>query len=94
MDLTLSDPWPNPFNPRVHLRFRLADGLTGRLRVHDLRGHLVADLWEGVGTGRETSVVWNGVDQMGRACPSGTYGFILSDSSGRQGSRVTGTLLR
>lgn len=93
-DLSLSAPWPNPFNPRVNIRFSLPADLSGRLTVHDLRGNLVAEVWRGVGTGRETSAVWSGVDQAGRACPSGTYGFMLTDRAGRQSTFVTGTLLR
>ncbi|MEN8006604.1 MAG: hypothetical protein ABFS42_06280, partial [Candidatus Krumholzibacteriota bacterium] len=34
-DLSLSDPWPNPFNPRVSVRFDLPEGRPGRLVVHD-----------------------------------------------------------
>ncbi|MEN8008181.1 MAG: FlgD immunoglobulin-like domain containing protein, partial [Candidatus Krumholzibacteriota bacterium] len=93
-DFSLSDPWPNPFNPRVSVRFDLPEGRPGRLVVHDLRGNMVTELWRGVGTGQETSVSWNGRDYAGRACPSGTYGFVLSDNAGRQSSRVTGTLIR
>lgn len=93
-DLSLSGLWPNPFNPRVSVRFDLPLGRPGRLVVHDLRGNLVIELWSGVGTDGETSVSWDGRDHAGRACPSGTYGFILSDNTGRQSSRMTGTLLR
>ncbi len=90
----LSAPWPNPFNPRVSVQFSLAEGLPDQLTVHDLRGRLVAELWQGVGTGFQTTLNWNGTDRTGRTCPSGTYGFVLSDQSGRQTTRVTGTLLR
>ena len=93
-NLFLSTPWPNPFNPRVNIRFSLPADLPGRLMVHDLRGNLIAEVWRGIGTGRETNAVWNGVDQAGRACPSGTYGFMLTDGAGRQSAFVTGTLLR
>ncbi len=92
--LSLATPWPNPFNPRVSVRFSLPENLQGRLRVHDLRGNLVAEVWRGTGTGRDMNAVWNGTDKAGRACPSGTYAFVLSDLEGRQSSRVTGTLLR
>jgi hypothetical protein len=93
-NLSLSTPWPNPFNPRVNVRFSLPEDLAGHLRVHDLRGNLVAEIWRGTGTGREMNAVWNGTDKEGRACPSGTYAFILSDQAGRHSNRVTGTLLR
>jgi len=93
-NLSLSQPWPNPFNPRVNVRFSLPEDLAGHLRVHDLRGNLIAEVWRGTGTGREMNAVWNGTDKEGRACPSGTYAFILSDLAGRHSNRVTGTLLR
>jgi hypothetical protein len=92
--LSLSAPWPNPFNPLVHIRFNLTANESGLLRVHDLRGNLVAEIWRGTGTGDEMTATWNGTDTTGRACPSGTYGFILSHPDGGSSTRVTGTLLR
>ena len=93
-NFTLSAPWPNPFNPRVSIRFSLPEGRPGQIRVHDLRGHLVTDIWSGVGDGLETTVTWNGTDSAGRACPSGTYGFTLTDRASGRTRRLTGTLLR
>lgn len=90
----LSEPWPNPFNPRVNVLFELPPGVPGQLAVFDLRGNLVTEIWRGIGTGEEVGAVWNGTDRTGRACPSGTYGFILTDQAGRHSARVTGTLLR
>lgn len=92
--LALSPPYPNPFNPRVNLRFELPAGVAGQLRVHDLRGNFVAEIWRGEGGPGGMNAFWSGTDQLGRACPSGTYGFVLSDLGGRQTARATGTLLR
>jgi hypothetical protein len=94
LDIGLSPPWPNPFNPRAHLSFNLPTGMNGQIRVFDLRGNLVADLWRGTGTGQDQSLTWNGIDSAGRVCPSGTYGFILTAGEHRISARVTGTLLR
>lgn len=93
-EIILSLPHPNPFNPRVGLNFTLPVGVPGRLAVHDMRGRLVATIWRGEGNGKETNVTWSGMDQTGQTCSSGTYAFILSDQTGRQAARVTGTLLR
>jgi|GEM_PF-6164786 len=92
--VALDDPWPNPFNPRVHIRFELPAGMSGQLSVHDLRGRRVAEVWRGVGSGREMTALWDGRDLAGRACSSGTYGFLLTDGTGQAAGQVSGTLLR
>jgi hypothetical protein len=94
LDISLSTPWPNPFNPRVNLWFNLPEGVSGQLRVHDLRGRMVAEIWQGTGTGLPTRVSWSGTDKTGKTCPSGAYGFVLTDQAGGYSTRVSGTLLR
>ena len=65
--------YPNPFNPRTTLTFRLpADGYA-RLEILDARGRRVATVWDGAATAGVTRVVWDGADAQGRAVPSGVY---------------------
>ena len=65
--------FPNPFNPRTTLAFRLpADG-HARLEVFDVAGRRVATVWDGPAVAGVTRVVWDGVDSQGRPVPSGTY---------------------
>jgi len=79
---------PNPFNPRAEIVF--AAPQAARLTIHDARGRRVLDVPVGE-TGRWT---WDGVDQDGRALPSGTYLLRLEAGGGRVLARQTATLVR
>lgn len=65
--------WPNPFNPRTTVGFRLAARSPVRLTVHDLAGRLVAVLAEGVLGAGDHAVSWDGRDQGGGAASAGVY---------------------
>ncbi len=67
------EAFPNPFNPRVTLKFEVAAGASAQLDIFDLRGRLVAPLgarYRGPGPHR---VTWDGRDVRGRELPSGVY---------------------
>lgn len=83
---------PNPFNPQLEIRWELPAAATVRVAIHDARGRLVRDLDLGsrpVGTG---SAMWNGTDDAGRACASGTY--VLRMQAGTETVSRTVTLVR
>jgi hypothetical protein len=64
---------PNPFNPRTTITFEVpAPGLV-RVRIHDLRGAVVATVLEEVLPRGRHSVPWKGLDDLGRIVASGTY---------------------
>lgn len=65
---------PNPFNPRVTVRFALAGPQSVDLDVYDLRGRHVRSLLadERLAAGRH-GVTWDGRDDSGQAQASGTY---------------------
>jgi hypothetical protein len=64
---------PNPFNPSVTIRWSAPAGSRATVRVHDLAGRLVADLFGGANPGSGGEVVWNGRDASGRAVAAGVY---------------------
>jgi hypothetical protein len=74
LQLQVSDPFPNPFNPTVHVRYFMPDDEVPTLRVLDLRGRLVAELPAPTGGGWQT-VTWDGTDGAGQGAGSGTYVF-------------------
>jgi hypothetical protein len=84
----LHDNYPNPFNGGTTLVFGLAQPGRVRIRVHDLRGRLVATLLdEQRGEGYD-QVTWAGTDDGGRMLPSGVYAARLEAS----GTVVTRTM--
>jgi aminopeptidase N len=81
---------PNPFNPRVALRFFLAEPAYVKLRVFDMRGRLVNTLVDGLQPSDLTQVNWDGSDATGARVASGVYVVYLTSAQGvEQSQRVT-----
>jgi hypothetical protein len=69
---------PNPFNPYTEIRVKLGDMFTpgsNRLtvRIYDVTGALVKDLYSGIPTTREVWVKWDGTSDNGNRVASATY---------------------
>lgn len=69
----LHAPAPNPFNPAAEIAFSLDAPAHVRLRVHDLRGRVVALLWDGRADAGRHAVTWRGRDAAGRRVAGGPY---------------------
>ena len=65
--------YPNPFNPSTTIRYELPGATTVRVRVYDLHGALVRDLFDGKQEAGLQRVVWDGLDEQGVAVASGVY---------------------
>ncbi len=70
----LGDSYPNPFNPTVVLPLDLAkDAARVSLRVYDVLGRRVRQVWQGpLGAGSHR-FVWNGRDEAGKVVAAGVY---------------------
>jgi len=75
--------YPNPFNPQTVIPFSLAQRGEISLQVFDARGRLVRRLAAGDFAAGRHEVHWDGMDERGRAMPSGTYFARLKDSVGQ-----------
>jgi subtilisin family serine protease len=65
---------PNPFNPRTEIRLVLADAVPVAVAIHDVRGRQVRTLLDGeTRPAGVLRVVWDGLDDQGRALASGLY---------------------
>jgi hypothetical protein len=74
--------FPNPFNPRTTLAFRLAEAGALRLVVYDIGGRQIRVLHDGWHAAGEHAVVWDGRDSTGRSLASGVYFARLSADGG------------
>lgn len=74
--------WPNPFNPRVSLRFALDREGPVRLCLYDLAGRRLAVLVDEVLAAGEHERTWKAADGDGRPLASGVYLAKLETSSG------------
>lgn len=80
--------FPNPFNPETHLRLTVPQALvdTGQnvaVRIYDVRGALVQDLYSGAATS-EMSLHWDGRDRSGNRVASATYYAVVRAGESRQ----------
>jgi len=87
--VSLSGATPNPFNPRTVIAFALPSAGPVDLTVHDLRGLRVRTLRAGHLAAGHHQAVFDGLDDRGRALPSGTYLYRLVTPTEAQSGRMT-----
>lgn len=69
--------YPNPFNPRTTLSFELTRDSQVSVEVFDIQGRRVSMVETGHRPAGLHRVDWNGMDDNGRALPSGVYHAVL-----------------
>ncbi len=85
---TLHQNVPNPFNPTTRIDFELDKAGTVDLRVYDVSGRLVADLFSGhLGEGAH-EVTWNGKTNNGTTAATGVYLYVLKTETGMASKRM------
>lgn len=88
--MALAPNVPNPFNPRTTISFTLQERQAVSLMIYDCRGRCVRRLLSGetreMGTHQES---WDGLDDLGRALPSGVYACRLESDGAVRALRMT-----
>jgi len=79
---------PNPFNPGTTIMFEIdtEEPITGKIRIYDIKGDLVRDLYTGVIP--ENGVTWDSLDDHGRKVPSGVYIYKLTTDRGNYSKKM------
>jgi hypothetical protein len=88
VDLTLSAPAPNPFNPATTLRFTLPAAGPVRLSVMNVAGREVARLVDRTLPAGSHAVEWGGRLAGGTEAASGIYLVVLETPAGRRTQRA------
>jgi hypothetical protein len=70
--------YPNPFNPETEIRIQIPDQIVsshGRLtvKIYDVRGALVRELYSDIPTGDNLFIQWDGRDRNGNTVASANY---------------------
>lgn len=70
--------YPNPFNPDTEIRLTVPDDVLASaapvsVRIYDVRGALVQELYSGVPRSAELVVRWDGTDRSGNTVASAQY---------------------
>jgi len=77
-EYSLSDAYPNPFNPTTTLSFSVPTEGVVSLNIYDMTGRLVSTLVDGNLEHGYHSITWNGKDSNGHAVSSGMYIYSLN----------------
>jgi hypothetical protein len=86
--LTMSAPYPNPFNPSTTLSFDIPTAGDVSIRIYSVRGEYVATLHSGwMGAGPH-AVNWDGVNHRGEHAASGVYLVELRASDGTRHAKM------
>jgi len=80
---------PNPFNPRLTIKYSLPVGGSARLEIIDLMGRVVQVLFDEFRPAGADQVNWNGLDRRGQAAASGVYLVRLVTKEAVTEQRVT-----
>jgi len=65
--------YPNPFNPETQIDLYLPASGTGNVKIYDIRGRMVVELYRGLFANGRNSFVWRGQDSNGWSVASGVY---------------------
>ena len=83
---------PNPFRDSTRFAFELAADTHVTMRVYDLSGRMICDLWDRPADAGPFSLDWNGVDSQGDRVASGVY--IVEVEAGDRTERRRVALVR
>ena len=84
----LHSNFPNPFRGSTKIRFGLAERAEVALRVYDVKGRLVATLFDGVRGAGVHEVTWEGRSSSGSALAPGLYFLAFRSGSYRQTEKM------
>lgn len=80
----LLSTYPNPFNPKTHIRWTMDVGRETRIAVYDVMGREIQILVDGMMPSGQHSVTFDAA-----GLPSGMYVIILETNNGRAVRKVT-----
>lgn len=74
--------YPNPFNPDTEIRINIPNEIliareNVTVRIYDVRGALVTEIYSDVPTGENLFVHWDGRDQRGNSVASANYFALI-----------------
>ncbi|MCP4705370.1 MAG: T9SS type A sorting domain-containing protein [candidate division Zixibacteria bacterium] len=80
-DFTLNQNFPNPFNPSTVIQFSLPRLSKVEIEVYNILGQTVRNLVNEEKPAGQYQVIWNGLDNSGKAVSSGMYFYKINTDS-------------
>ena len=79
--VSISQNFPNPFNPETQFSYTLNESGTISLGIYDIMGKLIYTVYDGFQRSGNHNVLWDGLDQNKRPVSSGVYFYRLVTQS-------------
>ena len=89
LDYLLSQNFPNPFNPSTSVQFSIPVEGFVNIKVYDMLGQEVADLYSGNAQAGTYTLNWNGKDNSGNNVSSGSYIYKMTAGDFVQSKKMT-----
>lgn len=86
---SVSNVYPNPFNPKTNLEFSIMEKQKIQISVYDINGRLVNNTFDGLLNPGTHIITWNGIDHAGNAVASGTYFMRIKGDGFENWKKVT-----
>jgi flagellar hook assembly protein FlgD len=77
----LEQNYPNPFNPTTRISFTIPQAGNVKIRVFDIMGNLVKEIYNQNVTAGQYSAIWAGDDARGNKVASGIYFYKLESQN-------------
>lgn len=65
--------YPNPFNPTIHIPYKVDNDVNVEIKIYNTKGQLVRNWDQGIMQKGTHKVIWNGKDNQDSNCTSGVY---------------------
>ena len=89
MSFSVSNAYPNPFNPQTHIQIDLSVSEKINVFIYDINGRFVKTLLNGKINAGQHVLTWNGLDGNGNPASSGTYLVRLKGEKEESWQKVT-----
>ena len=86
---SVSDTYPNPFNPETTIRFELPWASDMKVTVYNDQGQVVRTLVNETLSAGTFDITWDGRDSNGREVSTGMYLFLVEGPNLRTYKKVT-----
>lgn len=80
--IALTELYPNPFNQRVTMTFRLKHAGAARIKIYDVNGQMVKQIDKEISTAGDFRVRWNGTNERNQSVASGMYIIRVQQGEG------------
>ena len=87
-EFSLSQNYPDPFNPSTTIRYALSEDAHVTLKIYNMLGQLVATLVDENQSAGYREVVWSGSNEFGQKVASGIYIYRMTAGSFEDSKRM------